>query len=212
MNVLILGHSFVKSIHDHFAGPDNTINARNLCYRFNVEGLVSKIYLHGIRGATVTGNFNIPSSLIEDISPQIIILELGSNDLVEDRSIESIASSLVTLAEELSGRKGVISVIICGVLFRKELRGKSKQLKELNSVLNFRADQNKKLNFHEHKFLKKEALQKISRDGIHPNTSLGRKLYIKSISWALHNTFRRYNIGRVFYSSKVRQYILSLLR
>ena len=203
MKALLFGHSFVKSISDHFSTIDCAIDSRKLCYKFKVEAILRKFYLHGIRGAKVTDNFD-HKSLIESFQPQIVIIDLGSNDIVGGTSVNHIADSLIDLAVKISEVPCVIVVAICGILFRKELTGRYRELRDLNSLIKSKTSNFPKIVFHEHKLLKKEPLAKISKDGVHPNTTLGRSLYVKSIHWALHSICKEYKLGRVFYNSEVR--------
>ena len=210
MRVLVLGHSFVRSLSDYFSS-DRSINSRKLCLEFKVDTIVSKLYLHGIRGATITEDFLFPRSLVLSIRPHIVVIELGSNDFVIKSSVENIAGSLINLAEKLVGELGVLSVVICGVIFRKELKGRSADIKELNCLIKSKLEQHHKIGFHEHAKLKKQPILKTSRDGIHPNTRLGRRLYIESISSAIHTTVRRYKLGMRYPYPQVRNYFRIIL-
>ena len=125
------------------------------------------------------------------------MIELGSNDLVNGADIELISDKLLNLAQRYVDYKAEI-VVIGGIIFRDDLKGRNSEIKALNALIKEKIQTHRFIIFHDHKYLGKQPIKKISRDGIHPNTALGRKLYIKSISAAVHTAlsiYRRYSIS-----------------
>ena len=82
-SVLILGHSFVKrlkrDLRSHF-DPRADGN-------FKLGGTAS-VHLHGVGGRTVAKLRSFDLHVVERIAPDVVILEIGTNDLV-DREFSS---------------------------------------------------------------------------------------------------------------------------
>ena len=75
-NALILGHSFVRRLKlDLELGFD----PRAAC-DFNLRGTAS-VHLHGVGGRTVQTLEENDLHVVRDLAPDIVILEIGTNDL-----------------------------------------------------------------------------------------------------------------------------------
>ena len=73
---LILGHSFVRRLrHDLETSFDSRANIS-----FNLLGTAS-VYMHGVGGRTVPNLRAFDLHEVKRLSPDIVILELGTNDL-----------------------------------------------------------------------------------------------------------------------------------
>ena len=90
--VLVLGHSFVRRLREfaaqnHSGGPyDLNLGLSNIC----------SIIFHGIGGRTVDKMIKNDLDKIHSAAPNIVVLELGSNDLCDkDTDPETIALSIV---------------------------------------------------------------------------------------------------------------------
>ena len=74
--VLILGHSFVRRLcHDLETGFDQRADVN-----FNLEG-IAVVFMHGAGGQTVLKLRMFDLHVVKGLSPDIIILEIGTNDL-----------------------------------------------------------------------------------------------------------------------------------
>ena len=200
MKVLLLGHSFVTSLSDYLEHTIKMYNARDVRSVFKLQNTVSKIYMHGERGAKADG-FKVPLHLLKTTNPDIIIIELGCNDLVAGAEIKYIVENLISLALKCKHEYGAQVVVLCGIIFREDLKGRNGDIKALNELIKAETQIHRSIIFHEHKHLKKLPSRKISRDGIHPNSVIGRKLYIGAISSAVHTaakTYRRYSNSRTY--------------
>jgi len=111
-SVLILGHSFVKrlkrDLRSHFE-PRADAN-------FKLGGTVS-VHLHGVGGRTVAKLRSFDLHVVERISPDILILEIGSNHLV-DTSPEVVGSEIESLVCLLVEDYKVCIVCVCHVIPR----------------------------------------------------------------------------------------------
>lgn len=111
-SVLILGHSFVKrlkrDLRSHF-DPRADGN-------FKLRGTVS-VHLHGVGGRTVAKLRSFDLHVVEQIAPDVLILEIGSNDLV-DTSPEVVGSEIESLVCHLVEDFKVRVVCVCHVIPR----------------------------------------------------------------------------------------------
>ena len=108
---LVLGHSFVRrlkefAVHNHSDGTyDLNLGLSNVC----------SVIFHGIGGRT--GDKMIRNDLA---APNIVVLELGSNDLCDkDSDPETITLSIVALVELLITELSLRFIAVCEVTARK---------------------------------------------------------------------------------------------
>ena len=111
-SVLIFGHSFVKrlkrDLRSHF-DPRADGN-------FKLGGTVS-VHLHGVGGRTVAKLRSFDLHVVEQIAPDVFILEIGTNDLV-DTSPEVVGSEIESLVCLLVEFYKVRVVCVCHVIPR----------------------------------------------------------------------------------------------
>ena len=111
-SVLILGHSFVnrlkRDLRSHF-DPRADGN-------FKLWGTVP-VHLHGGGGRTVAKLRSSNLHVVERIAPDVLILEIGTNDLV-DTSPELVGSEIENLVGLLLGHYKVRIVCVCHVIPR----------------------------------------------------------------------------------------------
>ena len=114
--VLILGHSFVRR-HKHFI----TIQARkntDIALDIKVSDVCTVCVL-GIGGRTVDKMVRLDLPTIRDMAPDIVILELGSNNLCDTTSdAETTGLAIETFAELLYHRSSVRYIMVCEVIPR----------------------------------------------------------------------------------------------
>ena len=77
--VLILGHSFVRRLcHDLETGFDQRADVN-----INLE-CTAMVFMHGVGGRTVPKLCQFDLHVVKRLSPDIIILEIGTNDLTRN--------------------------------------------------------------------------------------------------------------------------------
>ena len=111
--VLILGHSFVHHLnvflhqsHDRRTVPDSDLSSVDLSFL-------------GIGGRTVPKTLQFDIAKVMTLQPEIIILELGSNDLSSvGRCPESVGSDIEHLVSFLHDHCGAAFVVVCQVINR----------------------------------------------------------------------------------------------
>ena len=219
---LVLGHSFVAGLSVHLA-HSLKVNAhlyfslgktltRDLqvfaAQKLKVSDNFNKIFLYGQNGATVK-SFQIPMDLIQKEQFDAVVIDLGSNDIVQNFSPQMIVADIVALASQLL-KTGVPLVGILSVVPRiGGLRDLSEQdfnsrMEEVNTSLKKVVLQVPGLFFQRQKgFYENEqgalktrkCVSEWSRDGIHPNDKegVGRAKYINSIRLAFSQAIRLAN-------------------
>ena len=84
VRVLFLGHSFIRRLQDFLLRNFNTKTATNL----SLEGDLV-IRWHGIGGRTISQTKAYDLHVVEEFAPNIVILQLGTNDLVTTSAAET---------------------------------------------------------------------------------------------------------------------------
>ena len=79
-SILILGHSFVKRLKRDLRSQ---FDPRAVC-GFNLTGTAT-VHLHGVGGCTVAKLRLFDLHVVEQIAPNVVLLEIRTNDLVDAR-------------------------------------------------------------------------------------------------------------------------------
>jgi len=109
---LILGHSFVRRLRrDLELGFDS-----RAAYDFRLRGTAS-VHLHGVGGRTVQTLQEDDLHVVRDLAPDIVILEIGTNDLTHTPP-EIVGSNIDDLVRLLVRDFAVRAVGVCGVIPR----------------------------------------------------------------------------------------------
>lgn len=110
--VLILGHSFVRRLkRDLDLGFDP--RAAN---DFKLRG-TALVHLHGVGGRTVQTLQANDLHVVRDLAPDIVILEIGTNDLTHT-SPETVGSNIEDFVRLLEREFSVRAIGVCGVIPR----------------------------------------------------------------------------------------------
>ena len=108
--ILILGHSFIRRL----AGFLQKRGHEHLMAKLSSLGSVN---FHGVGGRTVAKVRKFDLSIIRRLSPDIIVLELGSNDLTKLPG-QTVGSELETLVRYLHDEFNVKSIAVFQVIRR----------------------------------------------------------------------------------------------
>ena len=84
IRVLILGHSFIRRVHDFLRRNFNTHIAKNL----SLDGDLL-IRWHGIGGRTVSKTREYDLCVVEEFGPNVVIMQLGKSDLTTISAVET---------------------------------------------------------------------------------------------------------------------------
>ena len=189
--VLVLGHSFVRRLQE-FAAQTRSGGT----YDLNLElSRVCSVFFHGIGGRTVDKTIKYDLAKIRSTAPNIVILELGSNDLCDkDSDPESIALSIVALAELLRTDLKLRFVVVCEVIARlkEPFCGYNQKAAQTNGHLRESLRETPATKCWQHRGLIQPSHNAVyAPDGIHLN-SMGNKALYRSyrgaILWALSHT------------------------
>lgn len=110
--VLILGHSFVRRLSSDLGSNFDARAAKH----FNPLG-DAVIHLHGVGGRTVKKLRLYDLGVVSALKPDVIILEIGTNDLGANRP-EVVGSGIVDLVQLLLQSYSVRVIGICEVIPR----------------------------------------------------------------------------------------------
>ncbi len=210
---IILGHSFVQSLQDHFfyihANTNEMADYESYCAReLEVSHKIERVFLVGWRGAKVLPSptqsyvpFTLPHKFLSELLPEIAILELGSNDIAVGHDPHEVAAAIIGLAQQLRETYKVPVVKICSVLDRDNsvnltLDEFHDRALLLNKSLSHLAKFTPGISYHNHAGFWRDGEgstvhpSEWSFDAIHPNNQVGRKLYKKSLKNCLHNAVR----------------------
>ena len=117
--VLILGHSFVCRLKRDLC-PCFDERAR---LNFGLEG-TAEVLMHGVGGRTLTKLLAHDLGVVVNLSPDIIILEIGTNDLSISQP-EVVGSGIDDLVRHLLDNYSVRVVVLCHVTPRAITRHSS---------------------------------------------------------------------------------------
>ena len=197
---MIIGHSFVAGLADHLAGqhglPDGTYRCPSeVASDLRVSDQMDGVFLSGVRGASLCdGRYKLPTIAIDNERPHFVVLQIGTNDLACGVPPYEVACEVLNTAHELVMDYGVMRVVICGALYRiGHLRVPSRVdfdavIDSYNTILREMCASERFVVYRSHSGFWGNPIHTWSRDGIHPNTSFGRKLYIKSLRQILLET------------------------
>ena len=101
--VLILGHSFIRRLHDFIES-----NSGYLDLKFHLQAS-AHVSWHGVGGRTVAKTVKFDLHIIHSFHPDIVILQLGTNDLTScpPLHVGSAIEDLVHLLHDSYGVQGV---------------------------------------------------------------------------------------------------------
>ncbi|CAB4037442.1 Hypothetical predicted protein, partial [Paramuricea clavata] len=115
--VLILGHSFVRRLRSDLHARFDEGAAKN----FDLQG-TAEIFMHGVGGRTVPKLRKMDMGVITRISPDIVILDIGTNDLALAPP-EVVGSDIEELVRSLVAEYSVRAVVLCQVTPRATNKG-----------------------------------------------------------------------------------------
>jgi lysophospholipase L1-like esterase len=106
VRVLILGHSFVRRLREfitqHDPEYDLTLGLEHITVRW-----------HGVGGRTIAKLNAFDLTVVEDFKPDIVFLQIGSNDLTQrNMSHISVGSRLEEFVRQLHDEQGVKIIIV----------------------------------------------------------------------------------------------------
>ena len=171
--VLILGHSFIRRLRDHITSSQDV--GYNAKFAILTPEFICK--WHGVGGRTIAKVVKYDLGVVKDFGPDIIILQLGSNDLV-DSSALTVGSHLEDLVVLLHDHYKVDLICVCQTLRRSSSEvGFNKNVSLLTKYLKTVLEPIPYAFFWSHRGFWNTKSQFLSRDGVHLNGRGQHKLY-----------------------------------
>ena len=199
---LLIGHSFVHSLMTHLSF-DSQPTGSFLARKLNIERIVSQFHMHGERGSRICSrSFTLPHRLLQRVKPDFVILDFGTNDIVNGTHPFDVAAKLLQLADRFHSQYHVNTVVICSVINRQSRLNDLSPSQfasaafDLNDFVKQSTAASPRTIYHLHKGFWEDPISVWSRDGIHPNATLGRKRYIKSIRRAAFTALQNFTFDR----------------
>jgi len=192
--VLILGHSFVRRFQFFlYEGLDSR----------TFPGLdLSSVEIHflGIGGRTVAKILAFDLDHVRALQPDIVVLEIGSNDLCEaGHRPETVGSSIESLVCKLHEECNVAFIVLYQVIHRATLPSHcpryNSSVDTLNKYLDVVLEPLSFAEFWRHKGLREPKITVLRRDGIHLNDQGNYVLY-RSYRGAILFALQRITLGK----------------
>ena len=198
--ILVMGHSFIRRF-TYFLSHSQDHSAN-----LNLDVRSCFIKYSGIPGGTVAKFNDRQLAEVRRESPDLVVLQIGSNDLCDyDISVSKVVHNILSLVDNLHNSYHVQQVIIMQILHRHIPRNRRKIRPGFNmDVFNERVDaanqclksevvNRQYATYWKHKGLcVKELLEAaLCDDGVHLNNHIGYKKFFKNIRAAIVTTLKR---------------------
>ena len=174
IRVLILGHSYIRRVHDLLCRNFNAHIAKNL----SLDGDLL-IRWHRIRGRTVSKTREYDLGVVEEFTPNVVIMQLGTNDLTTISAVET-GSALEDLCCLLYESYGVELICVCQTLYRQDASSFNKQVDLLTKHLKVVLEPIPYVLYWRHRGFWRCKSRFLAQDGGHLN-KLGRYKYFRSL-------------------------------
>jgi len=171
--VLILGHSFIRRLHAFITrSHDNEYTTK---LGISTPDFICK--WHGVGGRTVAKVLKYDLSVVKEFGPDIIILQLGTNDLVNSSPL-TVGSSLEHLVTVLHDVYKADLISVCQTLRRSSLEVLfNKNVGLLTRYLETVLEPIPYAFFWSHRGFWKTKSAFLSQDGVHLNGRGQHKFY-----------------------------------
>jgi len=196
--VVVVGHSFVSGLRHHLSNttPDTPIH---MAEQINISKHVKYLHLLGTPGLklnTIKHQTQMAVS-ISTKQPQLVIIDAGTNDLAGGDDPLITAVHLVDFAKHVIETYNVKHVILCSALHRNNhIHTTPVEFDNIvhtfNTALKDLAEPEKDITYHTHRGFWACPCEQWSRDGIHPNTLLGRQKYKTSLRLAIFKSLKHF--------------------
>lgn len=181
----IVGHSFIKRLKQQLEKDVN----KGLSWMDSMD--LSRVditpHLEGISGATIN-NFPQFEQFIDPLQPEVVLIEIGTNDICGYGVPESLARKLMSKIDSmLAARPYIYYVVWCQIIPRLEYESNHKNLAQYNidvgrfnkEMIRLAATRSRVFTWR-HSALESPTRALLS-DGIHPDTTVGFSRYLSSI-------------------------------
>ncbi|KAI0242052.1 hypothetical protein LSAT2_014989 [Lamellibrachia satsuma] len=191
---ILLGHSFVSGLSDHFSQCGrHVVTAAYIAHQLSISDRVDEFHLVGTRGARVLQGLQAHAhDALTTIRPTFAIVDIGTNDISNGAPTVTVADAVVQLAHEIIDVFGARHVTVCSALHRSSpLDTNNRHINNLidnyNNILRNFCDVEPLIDYHTHRGFWNTDTYTWSRDGLHPNTNVGRAKYKRSLRKAVNH-------------------------
>ena len=191
--VLVCGHSFIRRYREYLE-TSCLYRGRGILREFgrnyNFREQVN-VHVDGRGGLTANrAGLSYIRDRIFVTTPQVLVLELGTNDLVNGANPSELASDLIRFIEDITHSTSVECVVVCQVVQRYRTRRISHdEFDNTRLSYNFQLQQaarnNQRIWTHKHDRSVLVNLNSVSGDQIHITSGSGLRLYHFSIRKAI---------------------------
>ena len=164
-----MGHSFVRPFELFLSKGVDARVRRDL----NLSRSAQITFL-GVGGRTVDKLSKFDLHLVRRLQPQIVIFDIGSNDLsLPDARPEVVGSKIETLVQRLHPECGVETIVVCQTINRaaglRDPPSFNDRVALLNQYLSIVLETLPFAVFWRHKGLRQPTVRILCRDGVHLN-------------------------------------------
>lgn len=186
----VLGHSFVSGFAHHLQTMhSSTLSPSDVAFHLGVDNSCKRVHLIGFRGAHISRLYH--GHFSDQIQPQLVIIDCGSNELACGQPPLEVASNIVDCAKHLLSYSCVKKVLVCSLLVRTKKTGHftneqfAKNVNMCNHYIKVFTSSESKIHYHTHQGFWAVPPGVWSLDGVHPNSAAGRKKYLSSLRRAI---------------------------
>ena len=193
----IIGHSFVLGLSDALAsrhglgnGAGGLLGPHRPLADLHIDHHFDNVVLWGVSGLKILGLTDFLVRLAT-FQPDILVIDVGSNDITELDPYPAAHLLVDTIINHIFPIWTPKRTTICSQTFRSSHTGQlppplfNDRIHELNGVLRDLCFNTPGLHYHSHPGFWTNPISSWSNDGIHPNSTFGRKRYKASLRTAL---------------------------
>ena len=179
--ILILGHSFVRRLNQFVS------KVLRLIHQFFLKG-AARFKWHGVGGRTVATTLNYDLQVVASFKPDIVILQLGTNDLSQLTALV-VGSALEDLVRLLHDSHNVKIVCVCQTIYREANPEFNERARALTKFLKVFLEPLPYSFFWGHRGFWNATQRFLTRDGVHLNQR-GQYKFYRSLRGAVLKSLR----------------------
>ena len=154
---MIIGHSFVSGLEHHLQNLNGGfwMSPEQVSDHLEISDRIQKIVLSGISGAQIWIPYGVlPHGLLRIHRPDVVILQIGTNDLAAGKSPAWVSYEVMNQAKTLLEVYNVQYAVVCSALFREggvhDHIAFRDVIREFNDRLFFACQREMLIGFHSH--------------------------------------------------------------
>ena len=184
----------MSGLSDHFSQCGrHVVTAAYIAHQLSISDRVDEFHLVGTRGARILQGLQAHAhDALTTIRPTFAIVDIGTNDISNGAPTVTVADAVVQLAHEIIDVFGARHVTVSSALHRSSpLDTNNRHINNLidnyNNILRNFCDVEPLIDYHTHRGFWNTDTYTWSRDGLHPNTNVGRAKYKRSLRKAVNH-------------------------